>query len=269
MDKLLGLIQQDLGVLCGDTAENFGQCVGLIELWLDNLGLNDPHLFGNAKDLLNNANSKKFDIIQNDINNPNQYPFPGDILVYGSSWGAGYGHTGVVLFADGKSIILFEQNNPGVPTIKRETYNGLLGWLHPKNFYWNNALELSQCNFDRDNNWNITLAVADKLGVTPRPDNKDQFKNDLLQKIDNLNLLIKNANGTIVDLKDNNDELKRQISILQNQVTDSISNQNGTQTASNNTPNQPDVPSQVSNSGVNSNPLITVFQAFFRWLRGN
>lgn len=161
MKDLLNFIQQYYGVLCGDTSINYGQCVGLIEVWLDRLGLNNPHLYGNAKDLLNNADSSKFDIIKNDITNPNQFPLPGDILVYDKTWGGGYGHTGVVLVADGKSIILFEQNNPSVPVIKRETYKGLLGWLHPK--IQSDQEIIDQLRQERDDNWNKYQACEKDL----------------------------------------------------------------------------------------------------------
>lgn len=120
------------GVKCGDTPENFSQCVGLVELWGDNLG--KEHIWGNAKDLLNNADRTSYDVI---YNSPFNSPQAGDILVFNSSWGGGYGHTGVVVNASIWSFDLFEQNNPigEAPHVLHHStmdYFSVLGWLHPK-----------------------------------------------------------------------------------------------------------------------------------------
>jgi hypothetical protein len=130
--KLQQFINTYTGILCGDTPENKGECVGLSELWMDDLGLNTPHEYGNARDLLANANTNNFDII---YNTPTGFPLPGDIMVWGTSWGGGYGHTGVIVTADINQFTCFEQNNPTghAPQINGHTnYNGVLGWLHPK-----------------------------------------------------------------------------------------------------------------------------------------
>jgi hypothetical protein len=117
----------------GDTDGNKGQCVGLIECWIDALGL--PHIWGNAKDLLTAADTTKFDVIHNDPKNLNQFPAPGDIMVWDATWGAGNGHTGVIVIADGHSFACFEQNFPTghKPQIHtHDDYKGVLGWLRPK-----------------------------------------------------------------------------------------------------------------------------------------
>ena len=52
--KLQSFIAQYTGIAnVGDTPQNKGQCVGLIEVWLDLFNLN--HIWGNAADLLSNA----------------------------------------------------------------------------------------------------------------------------------------------------------------------------------------------------------------------
>lgn len=132
--KLNQFVNTYTGILCGDTPQNKGQCVGLSELWMDELGLNNPHEYGNACDLLTNANTNNFDVI---YNTPSGFPFKGDVMVWGKSWGAGYGHTGVIVTADINSFNCFEQNNPEghAPQINgHSNYNGVLGWLHP---HWN------------------------------------------------------------------------------------------------------------------------------------
>lgn len=137
MDQiLLDFLNKYFGVAnVGDTPENKGECVGLIEVFLDVLNLNTPHLYGNAKDLLENADKTKFDVVYNDPNNYNQFPPRGAIMVADSSWGWGKGHTGLVLRANGYTFSLFDQNNPvgSRPTITNyHNYAGWKGWLIPK-----------------------------------------------------------------------------------------------------------------------------------------
>ena len=56
-----------MGVKCGNTAANMGECVGLVSLWMDNLQF--PHEWGNAVDLLANANTQYVDVINNTADN--------------------------------------------------------------------------------------------------------------------------------------------------------------------------------------------------------
>lgn len=110
----------------GDTPENRGQCVGLVEVWLDtNMR---PHIWGNAVDLLVNADLKTYRVYKNA---PSNYPVWGDIVVWDGSWGAGYGHTGVVLAATPMRLVVFEQNNPEghAPQVLTHDYAGVSGWI--------------------------------------------------------------------------------------------------------------------------------------------
>lgn len=117
----------------GNTPENKGQCVGLIEVWIDILKL--PHVWGNAIDLLTNADATSFQII---LNRPDNFPLPGDVAVLGKPYGllpTGIyaGHTGVVVTADINAMQLFEQNDPALttPHLQSYDYSKCLGWLHP------------------------------------------------------------------------------------------------------------------------------------------
>lgn len=112
----------------GDTPGNRGECVGLVEVWTDALGL--PHTWGNAKDLLENADPAKFKVIRN---TPTNKPGPGDVIVWGGDWGDGYGHTAIVLSAGVMAFTAFEQNDPygSPPHRKLYGYQGVIGWLHP------------------------------------------------------------------------------------------------------------------------------------------
>ena len=110
----------------GNTTVNRGQCVGLVEVWLDNLG--HPHVWGNALSLLDAAGSSYTRI----LNTPSNYPEPGDVVVWDGVWGGGYGHCAVVLAANTVAIVVFEQHDPGPPTVATHDYSHVLGWLHPR-----------------------------------------------------------------------------------------------------------------------------------------
>jgi len=120
----------------GNTDGNKGECVGLVSLWMD--VFNVPHVWGHARDLYTNAPTTFFEKI---TNKPNIYPIEGDIVVWGKTWGGGFGHTGVVVSSDSQtdSFKCFEQNDPmgSTPSIKTRTgkdWNGLIGWLRPKGY---------------------------------------------------------------------------------------------------------------------------------------
>lgn len=113
----------------GDTPINRGQCVGLVQQWIDTLAL--PHVWGNAKDLLANAPVSSYRIFHN---SPTNYPSPGDIVVWGESWGGGYGHTGIAVTGHVMDFTAFEQNDPpgSAPRLKVYSYDGVIGWLRPR-----------------------------------------------------------------------------------------------------------------------------------------
>lgn len=123
----------------GDTKENRGECVGLIEVWLDTLHF--PHIWGNAIDLLDNADPNFYDVVLND---PYNYPVEGDIVVLGEPFGQYidpkdnkvhyFGHTGIVVRADINTVTLFEQNSPAgsTPRIVQHSYNPVKGWIRLK-----------------------------------------------------------------------------------------------------------------------------------------
>lgn len=127
MYDLLAFVEQYLAVPnTGDTPENKGQCVGLIEVWLDANKL--PHIWGNAKDLMTNATTQFYRVIGN---GPTNYPLPGAIVCWDETWGAGAGHTAVVLAANSMHLVVFEQNDPtgSPPLVATHTYQGVLGWI--------------------------------------------------------------------------------------------------------------------------------------------
>ena len=125
--ELIAFVRKYLGVAnTGDNPVNKGQCVGLIEVWIDEHKL--PHIFGNAKDLLTNADRAHYTVT---MNAPTNIPQPGAILVWGASWGGGYGHTAVVIAASLMQVVVFEQNDPdgSPPIVATHDYSGVLGWI--------------------------------------------------------------------------------------------------------------------------------------------
>jgi hypothetical protein len=127
MVDLLAFVQEYLGLPnTGDTAGNLGQCVGLVEKWLDANSL--PHIWGNAKDLPDNIDPNVFKYTPN---TPTNYPQPGAIVCWDDSWGAGFGHTAIVLAARVMFLAVFEQNNPtgSPPIVATHGYDGVLGWI--------------------------------------------------------------------------------------------------------------------------------------------
>ena len=68
-----------------------GQCVSLIQQYLDKV-LGVPYRSrGNAKDWVNNYPTNVFDKLSNKVALQ-----PGDVLVYGKNYGGGYGHIGLI-----------------------------------------------------------------------------------------------------------------------------------------------------------------------------
>lgn len=84
--------------------------------------------------------------IPNDVNDPNQLPLQGDIMIFDATPKAGYtntyynpyGHTGICDSADSSGYNLLQQNSPGNGSpvnVTRYTwkFRPCLGWYHPTN----------------------------------------------------------------------------------------------------------------------------------------
>lgn len=87
---------------------------------------------GNAKDIFGEQ-PDIYTWVRN-ITGPNgNVPPKGSVFFYGSTWGGGFGHCGVVLSADSNTVTLLEQNvsAPRV-TVGTHGYGGAIGWGIPK-----------------------------------------------------------------------------------------------------------------------------------------
>lgn len=134
----------------GNTTENKGECVGLVAVWVDMLGL--PHIWGHAKDLFTNADEKFFDKI---LNTPDAQAQTGDIIV----WTNGkFGHTAVCHKPiDINTFEALSQNDPIGSNCHLVTYNylNIIGWLRPKTTEDKTQQIIDQLRAERDTNWNL------------------------------------------------------------------------------------------------------------------
>lgn len=127
MTDLTSFVNQYLGAAdTGDTPENKGQCVGLVEKWLDVNG--KPHIWGDADQLMENADRKVYKV---ETNQPTNFPPAGAIVCWNGNWGAGHGHTAIVVAANIYYLAVFEQNNPdgSSPIVATHGYTDVLGWI--------------------------------------------------------------------------------------------------------------------------------------------
>lgn len=118
----------------GDTPENDGQCVGLVEKWFDQLGT--PHVWGDACNLPANADRNAYGVTPNE---PDNFPIPGDVVTFPAGWGGSpVGHCAIVTGADVNSFTVLEQNDEiggGDGRVRLwhfDTYFEGMQWIHPK-----------------------------------------------------------------------------------------------------------------------------------------
>jgi hypothetical protein len=111
-----------------------GECVGLYnKVVLDVTGILYP-LKGaqGAKDLMTCTNTRPdlFQQIWNDPKNPNQIPAVNDWVVWGATWGGGYGHVACVETVNTQGFTSIEQNaTPHTVTRQNHNWNGVIGWI--------------------------------------------------------------------------------------------------------------------------------------------
>jgi hypothetical protein len=113
-----------------DTSGTRDQCVDLFRVYNRKvIGGND--MAGNAVDYFTNYPVVYYDKIPN---TPTGVPQLGDVIVWGTTYGT-YGHISVCTdIADTKGFTSFDQNDPlkSKCHFQPHTYNGVLGWLRPK-----------------------------------------------------------------------------------------------------------------------------------------
>lgn len=143
-----------------DTDGAYGnQCMDLMHKYcVDVLGLSLSALAAPAaKDVYLNFDSitgkENFEKIPN---TPTGVPQKGDIVLWGTGVGP-YGHVAVFKDGDTHSFNSFDQNWNGHPYCEtvNHSYNGVLGWLHPKNLPQDQQPVIDELRSQRDSNWNL------------------------------------------------------------------------------------------------------------------
>ena len=150
----------------GNTPDNKGECVGLVMVWVSSIG--SAHVWGHAKDLFTNA-GVGYEKIKNA---DDLFVQGGDIVVWNSNMGGGYGHTAVATGKNnGDAFEVLEQNNPTGAGVRLHTYSNyanVIGWLRP--------LTVQQPTMDQRPYWFdlINKVIWDK----PHEEITDQMVND-------------------------------------------------------------------------------------------
>lgn len=132
MATIQDLVNAENGQTFGITGPDQGQCTAVPHAWEQMLGL--PIVYGNAKDTYDNADSALYDKTLNIEGDLSNFPLPGAIVVWSDKWGSGFGHTAVVVNADGNTMRVLEQNDGdgGITHIGEHNYQDVIGWFYPK-----------------------------------------------------------------------------------------------------------------------------------------
>lgn len=119
----------------GTNQYDTGECVGLYnKVVLDVSGILYPIKGAvGAKDILTATNTRPdlFQQIPNNPNDPNQLPQVGDWIIWGSTWGAGFGHIACAKTVSKDSFTSIEQNYNYNKKVTEQWHNwsGVIGWV--------------------------------------------------------------------------------------------------------------------------------------------
>jgi hypothetical protein len=155
-------LQQYLGQKCDFDGVNGGQCIDLARMYCKDvlnttlcppLGVN-----GKAADIWTTYNQAAFVRV---ANSPTGVPQKGDIVIWNTNMGAGYGHVSVFLEGTATSFTSFDQNFPtlSVCTKTAHTYTNVVGWLHPIAATSSDPKytedQMTAVRLERDKNWTL------------------------------------------------------------------------------------------------------------------
>jgi surface antigen len=139
-----------------------GQCVDLYRFYVKEV-LDFPQSpgVGGAGEIWDSASPEYYDFIKN---SPDNYPEPGDIVIWNRRVGGGFGHVAIVLDGNQNTFTSLDQNWDGVNIISEEVHNysNVVGWLHPKE---NMADALQTCLADREKFWKERDELLAALGA--------------------------------------------------------------------------------------------------------
>lgn len=172
------------------------QCEDVAQFW--NFVLGNPQPFtGATADLIYQQPGDFYIQIPNA---PDNYPQKGDIVVW--NWP----HVGINTGnnTNANQFEVLEQNDPTDSNchLKTYDYNGVIGWLRPKQLPQNQQVIIDQLRAERDKNWN--LYQADEKTIA----NLNQIINDRNNDITMLNAKIATLETQVTTEKQQIDTLK-------------------------------------------------------------
>lgn len=139
------------GIAARRVADNVAtpQCFDVAQLWARVIG--SAPFTGATADLIYNQPG---DLYTQVANTPNDFPVAGDLIIW--NWP----HVALVISADVNQVTVLEQNDPTGSEChtKSYNYNGVIGWLHPKQLPTDNQAIIDDLRTARDNNWNLYQA---------------------------------------------------------------------------------------------------------------
>lgn len=97
-------------------------------------------------------------------NTPDGVPQQGDIVIFGTQIGP-YGHVCVFVDGDVNGFRSFDANWPTgtLPHIQSHSYNGVLGWFHPKAVPAPAQGTIDSLRKQRDDNWNLAQGYKKQI----------------------------------------------------------------------------------------------------------
>lgn len=201
------------------------QCVDLYRQYVQEV-LNYPQSPGvsGAKDIWNTYLQEYFMRV---TNTPEGVPEPGDIMIWGDSYGP-YGHVAVVTKATLTTFTCFSQNDP-VGSLCSEklyrTYKPVLGWLHPK------TPSTSYRGYDLTNIDSMKVCVDDHLKIVEgQLVDKSQYesiKGQLTKSEEQNEELSRQLGIKTAEAKANFDEVQKRDAVI-NTLNEAISKMNNT-----------------------------------------
>lgn len=112
-----------------------GECLSLVKWYIKEcFGINPPPSGSNsAYGYWSNFPSPLGDVFEKVANTPTGVPNAGDIIIWNTNTGGGYGHIAVFLEGDTNRFTSFDQNYYGRHAHKQNhNYTNVVGWLKPK-----------------------------------------------------------------------------------------------------------------------------------------
>ena len=186
------------------------QCVALARMYVQEvLGFPQFPIVRGANDVWGVASTARYTKIKNA---PTNYPKKGDIIIWKKEY-SGYGHIAIVVEADVRGVLSFDQNHTGrgdLPQLVNHSYNLVLGWLRPKGVNMSCETDLKKCLTNKQKIWDVSLDRKKKLAQCQDALGKLQIEFDTASKIaeQEYNDMVKRKDQDITELNKDVEEWK-------------------------------------------------------------